>query len=105
MKEGTGFFYLNAADQSLGFELPDLKLGKDGALNLEQSGQNFAQRGVFRVGPFQLGAIKASWFRLRPTADEMADGTHLQLFACANDPGNAPPFPPCDQNPCAAPAW
>src|SRR5260370_31736427 len=65
----------------------------------------FAQRGTFRAGACQLGAIKTSWFRLRATADELADGTHMQLFACTNDSGNAPSFQPSDENPFADPAW
>lgn len=91
MKDDSGYFHLNLANQWPLFQLHGLDIGPSGDLILHETGGQFADRGIFLAGPFQIGSKKTPWFRLRAFAETLPPNTHVQLFTFPSN-GIVPPF-------------
>src|SRR5262252_6692640 len=104
MKEATGYRYLNTANKWPTFHLHDMELAPDGSLMLKHAGKNFAYRGVFRGGPFEIYDLPTPWFRLQAFAGTFPEDAHLQLFTFTSDTGNAP-FHPTEDEPFSDQGW
>ena len=104
MKEATGYRYLNTANKWPTFHLHEMEVAPDGSLMLKRTGKNFAIRGVFRGGPFEIYDLPTPWFRVQAFAAALPAGTHLQLFAFTSDAGHAP-FHPADDEPFSEQGW
>src|SRR5260370_1215630 len=101
MTAETGYFHLNLANQWPSFQRHDLDISPDGTLVLHQTGANFAERGIFLAGPFQIGSGKTPWFRLRVFTETLPPNTHVQLFTFPLGKGTLPPFKPNADEPFA----
>ncbi len=101
MTAETGYVHLNLANQWPLFQQYDLDIGPAGDLILHETGGQFAERGIFLAGPFQLGSRKTPWFRLRVFAETLPSNTHVQLFTFPLDKMNKPPFIPSADEPFA----
>ena len=104
MQQNTGFQYLNIANQWPQFQLQQLAIGADGALQLSQnSQQQYVPYGAALGGPFSTALGATPWFRLQATLSSVPANTHVQLFTLTNA-GAAPPFA-ASPNPFSGPGW
>lgn len=104
MSPESGFLYLNAANQWPGFDLHQIEIAADGALQLAQSGGQFVSRGVLLAGPVQAPNAATDWFRVTALADDLPAGSHTQFFTLTTS-GGPPPFDPTADAPFADPSW
>jgi phage tail-like protein len=97
MSSGSGYVYLNLANQWPMFALNGLEIDPRGALRLNSA------RGVFFAGPFNSPQVNTPWYRLLVEADPLPSGTHVQFFTYAG-----PSVPAYDPNAAVAfsgPGW
>jgi len=89
-----GYLYLNDANLWSAFDLTDLVIAGDGALELAPGAASpFTGRGQFVAGPFEAGDKPTRWHQLTVMADPLPAAAAVQWYTTTrNDPG-PPAFP------------
>mgnify|MGYP001036198068 FL=1 len=94
MANQPGYLYLNDANLWSAFDLTDLVIAGDGALELAPGAASpFTGRGQFVAGPFEAGDKPTRWHQLTAMADPLPAAAAVQWYTTTRNDPDPPAFP------------